>query len=87
MYKLVSSCGLMLVLTSCASSTVAPTYTSTMSDVLQIGGNKPVDAEAKFVPAGSYCLEISEGWKEDGKTPDDQKIWTKDTQRRVVPCK
>ena len=79
------SIGLAVALSACAM-TVKPTYTSTNVDLLRIGGEKPSDKEPETIHAGSYCLQIAEKWKADGKTPDGQTIWTRDCLRKVIPC-
>ncbi len=75
-----------LSLTGC-SSTLAPTYTSTNADLLRIGGDEPTNPEPEQQNLGSYCLLITDTWKEDGTTPDGQSIWSKDTARKAVPCR
>lgn len=72
-------------LAGCASNTIVPNY-ATSNPNLQVGGEKPVDLAPVVENAGSFCLEIAERWHEDGKTPDGQKLFAKDTQRKVVPC-
>ncbi len=71
----------------CAAPTITPTYTSTDIELLRIGGEKPGDKEPEIVNMGSYCLQVDEKWKEDGQTPDGQTIWTKDSFRKVIPCR
>ncbi len=73
------------LLGGCAGNTIAPSYATTNPN-LQVGGAKPVDLAPTLENAGSFCLEITEKWHEDGKTPDGQKLFAKDTARKVVPC-
>ena len=75
-----------VTITGCASTTMKPNYTSTNTDLLRIGGDKPGDKEPELVNMGSYCLQITEKWKADGKTPDGLTIWSKDTARKTAPC-
>ena len=85
--RLLSLCAILVTLTGCAAGKIAPNYTSTNPDVLRVGGDKPVDKEPEILNMGSYCLQVLEKWKTDGETPDNQKIWTKDTFRKVAPCR
>lgn len=78
---------LALALTGCGAAKVRPNYTTTHTDLIRIGGEAPATGEPEILNTGSYCLQITEKWKNDGKTPDDQKIWTKDSYRKVVPCR
>ena len=78
---------LSLALAGCADQTIQPSYTSDDTDLMQIGGNEPRAKEPVIVNLGSYCLQEQEAWKEGGKTPDGQIIWTKNSYRQVVPCK
>jgi hypothetical protein len=73
-------------LTGCASSMITPTYLSSDTELLRIGYEKPNDKEPVVTNMGSYCMQTSEKWKADGKTPDGQTIWSKDSLRSVVPC-
>jgi len=73
------------LLAGCAGNTIAPSYTSTNPNI-QVGGTKPADLPATLENAGSFCLQVTERWHEDGKTPDGQKLFAKDTARKVVPC-
>lgn len=75
------------IMAGCAVTTVTPTYTSSNPDMMRIGGDKPGDKEAETINMGSYCLQVTEKWKMDGKTPDGQSIWTKDSYRKVIPCR
>jgi hypothetical protein len=77
--------GTAILLGGCASRTIAPDYNSTNPN-LQIGGERPVDIGPTREAAGSYCLEVSEKWHSDGKTPDGKTLWARDTFRKVVPC-
>jgi hypothetical protein len=74
-------------LAGCGLNTMKPNYTSTNTDFLRIGGDKPSDKEPEIINSGSYCLQITEKWKADGKTPDGQTIWSKDSFRKATPCK
>ncbi|RUR33660.1 hypothetical protein [Vreelandella nanhaiensis] len=75
-----------VLVAGCASSTVAPRYTTNNPDVIRIGGERPANADPRTEDAGSYCMETAERWNEHGRTPDGQTLWAKDTLRRVVPC-
>jgi hypothetical protein len=70
----------------CAAATIKPNYTSIDVEMMRIGGDTPVDKEPEIINLGSYCLKVSEKWKADGKTPDGQTIWSKDSLRNVIPC-
>ena len=78
--------GLVITTSGCGVSTINPNYTSTDTDLMRIGGDKPVDNEPEVVNMGSYCLKVSKKWKADGKTPDGQTIWTMDSLRQTAPC-
>lgn len=71
----------------CAATTITPSYTSTNTDLMRIGGEKPSDKEPETINMGSYCLQVADKWKADGKTPDGQTIWSKDSFRKVIPCR
>lgn len=75
------------VLASGCAVTIAPTYTSQKPDIMRIGGDRPENAAPMLESTGSFCVETTEHWHENGKTPDGQMLWTKDTLRRVLPCK
>jgi len=77
--------GCMLLCAACASNTIVPTY-ETSNPHIKVGDPAPVDVGPTIENAGSFCLEITEKWHQDGKTPDGQPLWAKDTARRVVPC-
>ncbi len=74
-------------LAGCGAKTIPPSYTSANPDLMRIGGDEPENKEAQILNLGSYCLQVLEEWKVDGKTPDGQTIWTKDSYRKVVPCR
>nr|WP_321467412.1 hypothetical protein [uncultured Desulfobulbus sp.] len=74
-------------LAGCGAKTIPPSYTSANPDLMRIGGDEPENKEAQILNLGSYCLQVREEWKVDGKTPDGQTIWTKDSYRKVVPCR
>jgi len=78
-------CAVITTLVGCATTKIKPNYTSTDLELLRIGGDKPGDMEPRINNMGSYCLQVIEKWKADGETPDNQKIWTKDTFRKVIP--
>ncbi|MCC7411068.1 MAG: hypothetical protein IT495_05485 [Gammaproteobacteria bacterium] len=78
------ACALAL-LAGCASNTIVPTY-NTSDPNLQVGGKRPQDSPPQVENAGSFCLQVEEKWHTDGKTPDGQALWTRDTFRKVVPC-
>ena len=71
----------------CGMATIKPNYTSTNADLMRIGGDRPTDKSPEILNMGSYCLQVTEKWKADGKTPDGQTIWSKDSVRRALPCK
>lgn len=73
------------LIAGCANTTIAPSYSSTNPNI-QVGGTKPADLPSTLENAGSFCLQVTERWHEDGKTPDGQKLFAKDTARKVVPC-
>jgi hypothetical protein len=82
-----SVCAIMaLAITGCASTTITPTYHSNDPELLRIGYDKPADKEAVVTNMGSYCMQTVDKWKTNGKTPDGQTIWAKDSLRTVVPC-
>lgn len=72
------------VASGCAS-TIAPQYTTEKPDIMRIG-ERPQDPAPVKEKAGSFCIEVTEKWHEDGDTPDGQTLWAKDTLRRVVNC-
>ncbi|WP_028317129.1 hypothetical protein [Desulfobulbus elongatus] len=74
-------------LTGCGAPTINPNYSSANPELMFIGSEAPADKPTETLNLGSYCLSVSEKWKKDGKTPDGQTIWTKDSFRRVVPCR
>jgi hypothetical protein len=74
------------MLVGCSSNTITPTYANTHTDLIRIGGEKPEDSAKEKINTGSYCIEVQETWKQGGETPDEQKIWVKDTFRSTVPC-
>jgi hypothetical protein len=69
----------------CASNTITPDYSSTDPNV-QVGGEQPADTAPTKEDIGSFCMEVSQKWHEDGETPDGKKLWSRDTFRKVVPC-
>lgn len=73
-------------LAGCGAKTVSPSYTSTNPDLMRIGGTEPENGQVQIENLGSYCLQVRDEWKGEGKTPDGQTIWTKDSYRTVVPC-
>ncbi len=82
--------GLLLLLGSLAtgcSKVIKPDYTSTNPDIMRVGGDTPSNPQPVIENVGSFCVEISDNWHRDGKTPDGQALWAKDTARKVVPCK
>ncbi|MDD2464914.1 MAG: hypothetical protein PHI97_13035 [Desulfobulbus sp.] len=81
-------CGVVAaVLAGCGTKTIPPSYTSANPDLMRIGGDEPGNKEPQILNLGSYCLQVQEEWKVDGKTPDGQTLWTKDSFRKVVPCR
>lgn len=86
-YVLAALAASALALLSGCTSTLAPTYTSTNADLLRIGSEQPSDAEPVVENLGTFCLEVSDRWKQDGETPDGQPVWSKDTFRKAVPCR
>lgn len=77
---------LVSLVAGCAT-TISPTYTSEKENIMRIGGDKPTAKEPRVESTGSFCVQTSEVWHEDGSTPDGQTLWAKDTIRKVVPCK
>ncbi|MCL1980752.1 MAG: hypothetical protein FWG62_06720 [Proteobacteria bacterium] len=82
-----AACAAALILAGCGAATIAPNYQSTNPDLMRIGGDTPGQKEPEIINMGSYCLQVNDKWKTDGKTPDSQTIWTKDTFRKVIPCR
>lgn len=78
---------LAVTLAGCGAATVKPNYTTTHTDLIRIGGEAPGNKEPEILNTGSFCLQVLDKWKTDGKTPDGQPIWTKDSFRKVVPCR
>jgi len=76
-----------VTITGCGVPTVNPNYSSANPDLMRIGGEAPGDKGPEIVNMGSYCLSVTEKWKADGKTPDGQTLWTKDSLRKVIPCR
>ena len=74
-------------LAGCGKATINPNYTSANPDLMRIGGEAPENKEPEIVNMGSYCLRVFDKWKTDGKTPDGKTIWSKDTFRKVIPCR
>ena len=74
-------------LTGCGKATINPNYTSANPDLMRIGGEAPENKEPEIVYMGSYCLRVFDKWKTEGKTPDGKTIWSKDTFRKVIPCR
>ena len=83
--RLVVLCTTTLLLAGCGNGTIRPDYAST-NENLQIGGRKPADPPATIENAGAFCLEVREEWHEDGRTPDGERLFTRDTLRRAVAC-
>ncbi|HSP31843.1 MAG TPA: hypothetical protein VLO13_07545 [Halomonas sp.] len=77
---------LTVLVAGCASSTIAPSYTTDNPDIMRIGGDRPANRDTTVESAGSFCLETSERWNDHGRTPDGQTLWAKDTMRKVVAC-
>jgi hypothetical protein len=75
-----------LTIAGCASPIITPTYLSSDTELMRIGSEQPNDKEPVIVNMGSYCMQTAEKWKADGKTPDGQTIWTKDSLRKVALC-
>jgi len=73
------------LLAGCGGGTIRPDYGSSNPN-LQVGGGKPEDGAPAIENAGAFCLEVREVWDEDGKTPDGERIYTRDTLRRAVSC-
>ena len=86
-YRQIFLCLLVGLLSSGCSQVIKPNYTSTKPDIMRVGGDTPSDPKTSVVNVGSFCLEISDNWHQDGETPDGQALWAKDTARKVVPCK
>lgn len=75
-----------LTMAGCGAATITPNYSSIDIELMRIGGDAPVDKEPELVNLGSYCLKVTDKWKADGKTPDGQTIWSKDSFRIVTSC-
>ena len=65
------------LLTSGCATTIAPTYNSQKPDILRIGGDSPTNPDPVVENTGSFCVETTESWHEDGETPDGQTLWAK----------
>ncbi len=78
--------GLVVLLAGCTGGAIAPSYTSENPDIMRIGNERPADPQVTIESLGSYCLEITETWSEQGTTPDGQSLWALNTRREVVPC-
>jgi len=76
-----------VTISGCGVPTVNPNYSSANPELMRIGGEKPGDKGPEIVNMGSYCLSVTEKWKADGKTPDGQTLWTKDSLRKAIPCR
>lgn len=81
------SASIAALLTSCGTATINPNYSSANPEWMFIGKEAPAAKPSELLNLGSYCLSVTEKWKTDGKTPDGQTIWTKDSLRKVVPCR
>jgi hypothetical protein len=82
-----ASAALALTLAGCGATTINPNYSSANPELMRIGGDAPGTKEPELLNLGSYCLQVTDKWKSDGKTPDGQVIWTKDSFRKVTPCR
>ncbi|MCL2790644.1 MAG: hypothetical protein FWD79_08360 [Desulfobulbus sp.] len=78
---------LAVILTGCNAATINPNYSSANPEWMFIGEKAPAEKPTETLNLGSYCLSVSEKWKMDGKTPDGQNIWTKDSLRSITPCR
>jgi hypothetical protein len=76
-----------VALAACGTTTIPPNYTSANPEFMRIGGDSPGTKEPEILNLGSYCLQVTDKWKSDGKTPDGQVIWTKDSFRKAIPCR
>lgn len=86
--RVVCVCAVVAVaLTGCGEKTVNPNFSSANPELLRIGGEKPEDKGPEIINMGSYCLSVTEKWKADGKTPDGQMLWSKDSLRKAIPCR
>ena len=77
----------LVAMTAGCATTIAPTYNSQKPDIMRIGGDRPTDPAPVVENTGSFCVQTTDTWHEDGETPDGQTLWAKDTVRKVVPCK
>ncbi|MEQ8232150.1 MAG: hypothetical protein RLW61_09220 [Gammaproteobacteria bacterium] len=84
-FRLTTCLACAVLMAGCATQTIVPSYDTTNPD-LRIGGERPDDAPPRIENAGSFCLEVTEKWHLDGKTPDGTALWARDTLRRVAPC-
>ncbi|WP_106420375.1 hypothetical protein [Salinicola tamaricis] len=75
-----------LAVGGCASNTFAPNYQSNNTDVLRIGGERPEAAAPAVENLGSFCVQTTQQWNDQGKTPDGQRLWVKSTLRQAVAC-
>jgi len=76
-----------VTIAACGPATINPNYSSANPDLMRIGGEAPADKGPEIINMGSYCLSVTEKWKADGKTPDGQTLWTKDTLNKAIPCR
>lgn len=75
------------LLSGCEKATINPNFSSANPEMMYIGTEAPPEKAAELLNLGSFCLQVKEQWKVDGKTPDGQTIWTKDSLRTARPCR
>ena len=76
-----------LALAGCGAASISPNYQSTNTDLMRVRGDIPSQKAPEIINMGSYCLQVTDKWKADDKTPDHQTIWSKDTFRKAIPCR
>jgi hypothetical protein len=85
--RMLMASGLVVAMAGCASNTFAPNYQSNNTDILRIGGERPDAAAPAIEDLGSFCVQTTQQWNDQGKTPDGQRLWVKSTLRQAVACR
>ncbi|WP_110656312.1 hypothetical protein [Salinicola halimionae] len=85
--RMLMASGLVVAMAGCASNTFAPNYQSNNTDILRIGGERPDAAAPAVEDLGSFCVQTTQQWTDQGRTPDDQRLWVKSTLRQAVACR
>ena len=77
--RMLMASGLVVAMAGCASNTFAP--------ILRSGGERPDAAAPAIEDLGSFCVQTTQQWNDQGKTPDGQRLWVKSTLRQAVACR